>query len=96
MADERDLPRTQRRELQVRSRGGGAATDAHFHDLRHAGLTLSAQTGATLAEVMRRAGHSSSAAAMRYQHAADQRDAEIASRLPALAKARSERSTGSN
>lgn len=52
--------------------------DAHFHDPRHAGLTLSAQTGATLAEVMRRAGHSSTAAAMGYQHAADQRDAAIA------------------
>jgi integrase len=62
--------------------------DAHFHDLRHAGLTLSAQAGATLAEVMRRAGHSSAAAALRYQHAADQRDAEIAARLSALADRR--------
>ncbi|MDP9435557.1 MAG: site-specific integrase [Actinomycetota bacterium] len=59
--------------------------DVHFHDLRHAGLTLSAQAGATLAEVMRRAGHSSSAAALRYQHAADQRDALIASRLSDVA-----------
>lgn len=56
----------------------------HFHDLRHAGLTLSAQAGATLAEVMRRAGHASSAAAMRYQHAAERRDEEIASRLTEL------------
>lgn len=59
--------------------------DVHFHDLRHAGLTLSAQAGATLAEVMRRAGHNSSAAALRYQHAADHRDAIIAARLSALA-----------
>src|SRR3954471_6897284 len=58
---------------------------AHFHDLRHAGLTLSTQVGATLAEVMRRAGHSSAAAAIRYQHAADQRDREIARRLSKLA-----------
>ena len=56
----------------------------HFHDLRHAGLTLSAQAGATLAEVMRRAGHSSSAAALGYQHAAAHRDAEIAMRLTEL------------
>lgn len=56
----------------------------HFHDLRHAGLTLSAQAGATLAEVMRRAGHSSSAAALGYQHAAAHRDAEIAARLTEL------------
>jgi integrase len=32
---------------------------AHLHDLRHTGLTLAAQSGATLAEVMRPAGHSS-------------------------------------
>lgn len=56
----------------------------HFHDLRHAGLALSAQAGATLAEVMRRAGHSSSAAALGYQHAAAHRDAEIAMRLTKL------------
>ena len=60
----------------------------HFHHLRHAGLTLSAQGGATLAEVMRRAGHSSAAAALRYQHAADRRDAVIASRLSLLAAER--------
>jgi integrase len=56
----------------------------HFHDLRHAGLTLSAQAGATIAEVMRRAGHASSAAALRYQHAAERRDKEIATRLTDL------------
>ncbi len=60
----------------------------HFHDLRHAGLTLSAQAGATLAEVMRRAGHTSAAAALHYQHAADRRDAVIASRLSLLAAER--------
>lgn len=59
--------------------------DVHFHDLRHAGLTLSAQAGATLAEVMRRAGHVSAAAALRYQHAADQRDAQVAEQLSRLA-----------
>lgn len=59
--------------------------DAHLHDLRHAGLTLAAQSGATLAEVMRRAGHSSSRAAMIYQHAAERRDAEVAERLGRLA-----------
>jgi integrase len=58
---------------------------AHLHDLRDAGLTLAAQSGATLAEVMRRAGHSSSRAAMIYQHAAESRDAEVAARLSRLA-----------
>jgi len=58
--------------------------EAHLHDLRHAGLTLAAQSGATLAEVMRRAGHVSSKAAMIYQHAAERRDAEVADRLSEL------------
>jgi integrase len=54
---------------------------------RHAGLTLSAQSGATLAEVMRRAGHvSTAAAAMRYQHTAEERDAEIAKLMTARAR----------
>jgi integrase len=57
----------------------------HLHDLRHAGLTLTAQTGATLAEVMRRAGHVTSRAAMIYQHAAERRDEQIAERLSKLA-----------
>jgi integrase len=59
--------------------------EAHLHDLRHAGLTLAAKSGATLAEVMRRAGHSSSRVAMIYQHAAERRDAEISERLGRLA-----------
>jgi integrase len=36
----------------------------HLHDLRHTGNTLSAQTGASLRELMARAGHSSSQAAL--------------------------------
>ena len=57
---------------------------AHFHDLRHAGLTLTAQLGATTAEVMRRAGHSSARAANIYQHAAEGRDIAIAKLLSAV------------
>ncbi len=53
-------------------------SDFHFHDCRHASLTLAAQLGATTAEVMRRPGHSSTRAALIYQHAAESRDVEIA------------------
>lgn len=59
--------------------------DLRFHDLRHTGAVLAAQTGATLAELMGRLGHSTPAAALRYQHAAAERDQEIAKRLSALA-----------
>jgi integrase len=67
---------------------------AHLHDLRHAGLTLAAQSGATLAEVMRRAGHSSSRAAMIHQQAAERRDAEVAARPGRLAAGTTPNRTG--
>jgi len=58
--------------------------DLRFHDLRHTGATLAAQTGATLAELMVRIGHSTPAAAMRYQHAAHGRDKAIAEAMSKL------------
>lgn len=58
--------------------------DLRFHDLRHTGAVLAAQTGATLAELMGRLGHATPAAALRYQHAAAERDKEIAKRLSEL------------
>lgn len=59
--------------------------DLRFHDLRHTGATLAAATGATLAELMARLGHSTPGAAMRYQHAARERDKVIAEALSKLA-----------
>ena len=52
-----------------------------FHDLRHFAGTQAAIVGATTAEVMARLGHSTVAAAMRYQAVASGRDDEIAERL---------------
>jgi len=60
--------------------------DLHLHDLRHSGLTWAAATGATLAELMRRAGHSKPDAAIRYQHATDDRDRALADALSELAR----------
>jgi integrase len=62
------------------------------HELRHTGATLAAATGATTKELMRRLGHSSPAAALLYQHAADDRDAEIARALDAMLGATGESS----
>jgi integrase len=53
----------------------------HLHDLRHTGLTFAAATGATTAELMRRAGHASTDAALRYQHATRDRDRVLAKAL---------------
>lgn len=58
----------------------------HLHDLRHTGNTLSAQTGATLRELMAHAGHSSSRAALGYLHAVKERDRAIAQGLDELVK----------
>lgn len=58
--------------------------DLNFHALRHTGLTNAAVAGATLAELMALAGHSTSGAAMRYQHAAQDRMQELAKRMSAL------------
>jgi integrase len=49
------------------------------HDLRHHGATLTARKpGITTKELMARIGHSSPRAALRYQHAAEERDQEVA------------------
>ncbi len=56
------------------------------HDPRHTGATHAAATGATTRTDAPR-GHSSPAAALLYQHAADDREAEIARSLDAMLSA---------
>ena len=60
-----------------------------FHDLRHTSATLSIAAGASIRELMARMGHSSSAAALRYQHVMAGRDVAIAAALDALIAAAS-------
>ncbi|WP_308937179.1 tyrosine-type recombinase/integrase, partial [Corynebacterium sp. UMB6689] len=55
-----------------------------FHDLRHTGLTLYGRAGATLADLMARAGHSDVGAVMIYQHSAVERDRALAARMEKL------------
>lgn len=55
--------------------------DVRFHDLRHTGLTMAGRAGATLAELMHRAGHSDVKAVMIYQHASMERDHMLAAKL---------------
>ncbi len=52
-----------------------------FHDLRHTGNTLAAASGARTRELTHRMVHSSVRAALIYQHAASQRDHEIAAAM---------------
>ncbi|OBJ74373.1 site-specific integrase [Mycobacterium sp. 1274756.6] len=69
-----------------KARSAAGRDDLRFHDLRHSGAVLAASTGATLAELMARLGHSTPQAAMRYQHAARGRDREIAALLSKIAE----------
>ena len=71
-----------------KAREAASRPDLRWHDLRHTGAVLAAQAGATLAELQGRLGHSSVAAALVYQHAADGRDAEIARRMSEMTGAR--------
>jgi integrase len=68
------------------ARGKAGRKDLRFHDLRHSGATMAASTGASLAELMQRLGHSTVGASLRYQHAAKGRDQQIAAALSRLAE----------
>ena len=62
-------------------------TAFHFHDLRHTGNTLAGAAGASLRELMERMGHSTTRAALIYQHRTSERDKLIADAMGKLAKA---------
>ncbi|MDX2292087.1 MULTISPECIES: tyrosine-type recombinase/integrase [Streptomyces] len=59
----------------------GVSGDVHFHDLRHTGNTLASSAGASTRELMTRMGHSTTRAALVYQHMTSDRDQHIAGKL---------------
>ncbi|MFL6044283.1 MAG: tyrosine-type recombinase/integrase [Propionibacteriaceae bacterium] len=69
-----------------RARKAAGRDDLRFHDLRHTGAVMAAQSGATIAELMGRLGHTTPAMAIRYQHVAQGRDDEIARRMSEMIK----------
>lgn len=68
------------------ARAAAGRPDLTFHTLRHTGAVLAAQSGATLAELMARLGHSTPGAALRYQHAGAARGKAIAAALSKMAE----------
>ena len=66
----------------------------HFHDLRHTGNFLASQSGASLADLMARMGHSSTRAARIYAHTTRQRDLVIADSLSVAIEAERDRARG--
>jgi integrase len=83
--DGRHLPPYLYRNHWKKARAAIGKPNLRVHDLRHVGAVLAAQSGATTAELMHRLGHTTPAMALRYQHVAEGRDAEIAERLSKLA-----------
>ncbi|MGI8447181.1 MAG: tyrosine-type recombinase/integrase [Streptosporangiaceae bacterium] len=59
----------------------------HFHDLRHTGNNMAGVAGANLRELMERMGHSTTRAALIYQHRTSERDRLIADAMGKLAEA---------
>jgi len=64
----------------------GLPAETHVHDLRHTGNTFAAETGASIAELMNRMGHSSTRAARVYMHVRAERDNEIAATIDKRAR----------
>lgn len=64
-----------------RAKEATGLTQFHFHDLRHGGLTLVAQYGAPVRHIQARAGHKTTAAAMNYQHIAEELELDLAARM---------------
>jgi integrase len=81
------VPRWELRAAFVKARRKAGRDDLRWHDLRHTGATLAAQTGASIRDIQHRLGHSTIAAAIGYQHTSPERDREIAERLSEIAAA---------
>jgi integrase len=62
-------------------------TGFHIHDLRHTGNHIAAATGASLRELMGRMGHSTTRAALIYQHRTAERDRLIAAVMSGIIEA---------
>ncbi|MFI5659181.1 tyrosine-type recombinase/integrase [Streptomyces sp. NPDC051684] len=78
------MARSRRAELWGKVRAEIGRQDLHMHDLRHTSGTVTAALGTPLKQSMKRLGHSSARAALRYQHATEQGDAEIAEKMQAM------------
>ncbi len=73
------------RRAHDRGKAAIEVPDLTIHALRHTSATIAAQMGATIAELQARIGHSTPGMAMRYQHVAAHRDADLAARMSAFA-----------
>jgi integrase-like protein len=70
-----------------RATDSAGLTGFHIHDLRHTGNHFAAATGASLRELMGRIGHSTTRAAVIYQHRTAERDRFIAAAMNQIIEA---------
>lgn len=82
--DGRPITRSALRSSWKRARSAAKLEHFTLHDIRAAGLTLAAQSGATLPELMARGGHTTSRAALIYQRTAAERAAVVASNMDTM------------
>ena len=82
-ANGKPLTRPMLTQAWQKARRETGLTRFHLHDVRHAGLTRYAQTGATQREIMNRGGHTTTRAASIYQHAAEERGKHLAALMDA-------------
>lgn len=75
------LRRSNFRKVWTKATASAGLAGVRFHDLRHTSATWLTTNGATLREVQQRLGHSTSTAAMRYQHVVADRDLTLMHRL---------------
>ena len=68
--------------IELRTRMGHPGL--RLHNLRHTGLAQAARSGATLPDLMNRAGHTTPRAALIYLHTDDERDQVVAASMDAM------------
>jgi integrase len=71
------MPRLSLQRTWVRAVDAAGMENFHLHDIRHIGLSLVAESGAAMREVMARGGHASLQSAMRYQHTTAEQDRRV-------------------
>ena len=71
------------RDAYTKARQAAGREDLRFHDLRATALTMLAQQGATVRELMAAAGHSTATMAMHYQRLSEDRQRALADKVAA-------------
>lgn len=78
------MPRRSLQDAWNAARETAGFEDFHIHDIRHIGLSLVAEAGASEKVVQQRAGHSSATSTRRYMHTSQRQHADAVEKVDAL------------